>query len=184
MFLGGDWQLSPEYIVSNILCIGGNHTCPKSLNHIAIRKQATYTSWNYITNTKISLIIGSQRSNLIAVGKFVQNAQNAQFLRNFRDTIVILKQATCSLQSICRTPCETLLFYFWFSLRAKLRRGRALQIDWLIDWFCSLKPNRTKLLCVWDAKCLLNPKQFLGFIFNTSPNGNFGLGWWLSYSRK
>ena len=32
---------------------------------------------------------------------------------------------------------------------------------------CSLKPNRTKLLCVWEAKCLLNLKQFLGFIFNT-----------------
>ena len=123
MFLGGDSQLSPEYIVSNILCIGGNHTstCPKSLRHIAIRKQATYTSWNYISNTKISLIIGSQRSNLMAVGKLVQNAQNVQFMRNFRNTIVILKQATCSLQNICRTPCETLLLYFWFSLQSKTK---------------------------------------------------------------
>ena len=126
MFLGGDSQLSPEYIVSNILWIGGNHTRPKSLRHIAIRKQATYTSWNYITNTKISLIIGSQRSNLIAVGKFVQNAQNAQFLRNFRNTIVSLKQATCSLQNICRTPCETLLLYFWFSLQSKTKPNRSV----------------------------------------------------------
>ena len=43
---------------------------------------------------------------------------------------------------------------------------------------CSLKPNQTAL-CM-RGKVSSRSKQYLGFIFNTSPNGNFGL----SYSRK